>query len=219
MLRCQPCPDLSRRGEHRDAAGRLHDAAEAAAECGSELRQPAGQAALPQRDILRPPADSCALYCTAAEARRGAARVPGRSCHRRRPEFVLHRAGRLCSSATECAFRGSDRLRLEVSGECARRRIDDQRRARPDVLSDMKAEFALVDIGSGFRRARRAGRAIAPSAPGPPARCSLRRIPGSRIWRDAAAACPTRLSRFPADRARPMESSTSGRSADRDTTT
>src|ERR1700730_7541027 len=39
--------------EHRDAAGRLDDPAEAPAECGSKLGQPARQAALRQTAVLR----------------------------------------------------------------------------------------------------------------------------------------------------------------------
>src|SRR5437764_13047517 len=39
--------------EDRDAARRLHDPTEASTERGAKLGQPAGQAALPQRSVLR----------------------------------------------------------------------------------------------------------------------------------------------------------------------
>src|SRR5262249_46792427 len=48
-----PALPLTHVVEHRDAAGRLHDAAEAPAECGAELGQPARQAALRQTAVLR----------------------------------------------------------------------------------------------------------------------------------------------------------------------
>ncbi len=54
--------------EDRDAAWRLHDLAEAAAERGAKFGQPAGQAALGQRGILRTIVAINARRCCSEEA-------------------------------------------------------------------------------------------------------------------------------------------------------
>src|SRR5712675_1047451 len=99
--------------EYRDAAWRLHDAAEAAAECGSKLGQPARQAALRQTAVLRA---VIAVHALGVVARRkvGASRRGRRiilaAATARRLAFAC--LGRLQQGKTEFPVGGSHLLPL-----------------------------------------------------------------------------------------------------------
>src|SRR5215510_1149990 len=99
--------------EDRDAAGRLHDAAEAAAERGAEFGEAQGQTALRERRIFR--------IVMAVVARRVVARRRFGATRRRfrivlsavtRRLFVLARGGRLQHRETIFAIGSGELLRL-----------------------------------------------------------------------------------------------------------
>src|SRR5436190_12581291 len=116
--------------EDRDAAWRLHDPAEAAV-VGSEFGQPAGQAALRQRTVLR--------TVVAIHARGGVAGLKfGKTRRARRVVFpsaagrllVLAGLGRLQQGETKLPLGGGKLLSLwRQRRNPAIERIDDQRRA------------------------------------------------------------------------------------------
>src|SRR5229473_914213 len=143
--------------EYRDAAGRLHDPAEAAAECGSELGQPARQATLRQTAVLR---TVIAVHALGVVARRkvGASRRGRRiilaAATARRLAFAC--LGRLQQGKTEFPVGGSHLLPLRRQPwNPAIRRIDNQRRARPDVLVGQEHRVIIragdVELGPALR--------------------------------------------------------------------
>src|SRR6266404_3121452 len=99
--------------EYRDAAWRLHDAAEAAAECGPELGQPARQAALRQPAVLRTVIAVHALGVVArwkvGASRRGRRIILAAATARRLAFACL---GRLQQGETEVPVGGSGLLSL-----------------------------------------------------------------------------------------------------------
>jgi len=122
--------------EYRDAAGRLHDAAEAAAECGAKLGQPARQATLRQTAILRTVIAVHALGVVARRkvgaARRGRRIVLAAATARR---LAFARLGRLQQGETEFPVGCTRLLRLRRQPRnAAIGRVDNQRRTRADVL-------------------------------------------------------------------------------------
>src|SRR5262245_15264779 len=138
--------------EDRDAAWRLHDAAEAPAERGAEFGQSAGQAALAQRHVLR------------AVVAIDAAGVVARStlgASRRRPRIVfaagaggrpvLARRGRLQQRETEVPIGGGSLLTVWREWRTpAIGRIDNQRRPCADALHGEEHRIvAPVDVHFG----------------------------------------------------------------------
>src|SRR6266851_551656 len=138
MLRLPAFP-LTDVVEHRDAAGSLHDAAEAAAERGAEFGQPMRQAAVGQRAVLRTVVAIDAPEVTGVVARRRL-RAPRRGHRIVSPAPTLHgfglaRFGRLQQGETKCPI-GSGRL-LSCGSQGrnpAIGRIGDPRRARAGAL-------------------------------------------------------------------------------------
>src|SRR5262245_22033289 len=122
--------------EDRDAAWRLHDAAETPAERGTEFGQPGGQAALSQRHVLRA---VVAIDAAGVVARR----TLGVTRRRRRIVFaataggrpILARRGRLQQSKTEVPIGGDSLLSVRRQRwNPATGRIDNQRRAGAEAL-------------------------------------------------------------------------------------
>ncbi len=134
--------------DDRDAARRLHDAAEAAAAiAGAELRQAEREAAVRQRTVLRP---VMAVHARGVVARRKLVA----SRRRRRDEFAPGTAGqpklaglrRLHHGEAELAIGGSDLLRLRRHcRDAAVRWVDHHRRTGAGALE--RAPYVVVGAG------------------------------------------------------------------------
>ena len=141
--------------EHRDAAGRLHDAAEAAGR-GAELGQPEGQAAVRQRAVLRTVMAVHARRVVArrklGESRRGRRIVLAAGAGRL---LVLAGLGRLQQCETKFAIGGGGLLRPPASSpECGhwadRRSAMCARRCASAVMNDVVVGAGDVELGAAL---------------------------------------------------------------------